>query len=572
MEKGILGVKKDPKNPMLFSFSGGDGWPSSDSEDSDYAPEASPVKPKKRRGEEGSNSRRSSPRKPLDAKKRKTGRPSKATPGSDDSTHLAVNANSTLSSDHSTIEIVVATSPQTSEPDLLKLKIGKKQSLINMTDDLDRWGRLLPSFILLKIFKTIVDADGPLPILCRVARVNRLWNDMSKQSILWRKVDLSFGWITQEERVLEQIIESKNLSQLREVNLAQWKNLTNSGIQLLADNCSMLTSIKLSGTRVNSTGLTYLVDKCPDLNSLDLSGMKTDAPHGKALHHLLESRGNKVRSLNMSYNALKNFNFTMKLIASTCSQLKVLDISNVQFTSDLVMFDIEKMQTCCTRLQILRLSNAPFRVSHASPKEQIVSPGFPDLQELDLGISGSGRGIGCEVSNNFLHRILKRSYALKLLDIRGCTSVTCESLQSLPITDLEQLFISSSSAAKYEGIEIIMTKWQHSLIVLDLSWNIYPGMSLDMAMKKLSSDPTKSKLEKLDLRGTQISCARVQSILEGCPRLNCLHLDSCRGLPRGMKKEYSGSNVVQLRQDIASLVAQAEKDEVNTTRDLCLLP
>lgn len=55
---------------------------------------------------------------------------------------------------------------------------------------------------------------------------------MSKQSILWRKVDLSFGWITQEERVLEQIIESKNLSQLREVNLAQWKNLTNSGIQV----------------------------------------------------------------------------------------------------------------------------------------------------------------------------------------------------------------------------------------------------------------------------------------------------------------------------------------------------
>jgi len=54
--------------------------------------------------------------------------------------------------------------------------------------------------------------------------------------------------------------------------------------------------------------------------------------------------------------------------------------------------------------------------------------------------------------------LLKTSFGLKTLDIRGCTSVTCESLQSLPVTDLQQLFISSSSAAKYEGIEIIMTK------------------------------------------------------------------------------------------------------------------
>ena len=37
--KGILGVKKDPKAPVLFMFKGGDDWPSSDDEhDQDYAP------------------------------------------------------------------------------------------------------------------------------------------------------------------------------------------------------------------------------------------------------------------------------------------------------------------------------------------------------------------------------------------------------------------------------------------------------------------------------------------------------------------------------------------------------
>lgn len=40
MEKGILGLKKDPKNQMLFSFvvRQGDEWPSSDSNDSDFCP------------------------------------------------------------------------------------------------------------------------------------------------------------------------------------------------------------------------------------------------------------------------------------------------------------------------------------------------------------------------------------------------------------------------------------------------------------------------------------------------------------------------------------------------------
>jgi hypothetical protein len=41
MEKGILGIKKDPKNQMLFSFvvRNGEEWASSDSGDSDYCPD-----------------------------------------------------------------------------------------------------------------------------------------------------------------------------------------------------------------------------------------------------------------------------------------------------------------------------------------------------------------------------------------------------------------------------------------------------------------------------------------------------------------------------------------------------
>ena len=38
-ELGVLGIKKDPKNPLIFTFRrGGEEWPSSDSADSDYDP------------------------------------------------------------------------------------------------------------------------------------------------------------------------------------------------------------------------------------------------------------------------------------------------------------------------------------------------------------------------------------------------------------------------------------------------------------------------------------------------------------------------------------------------------
>lgn len=42
-ERGILGVKKDPKKQMLFSFQvrQGNEWPSDDSGDSDYKPSGS---------------------------------------------------------------------------------------------------------------------------------------------------------------------------------------------------------------------------------------------------------------------------------------------------------------------------------------------------------------------------------------------------------------------------------------------------------------------------------------------------------------------------------------------------
>ena len=74
------------------------------------------------------------------------------------------------------------------------------------------------------------------------------------------------------------------------------------------------------------------------------------------------------------------------------------------------------------------------------------------------------------------------------------------------------LMMVNRLAGRLHSVTCFSFQWHHSLVELDLSWNIYPGMSLDMAMKKLASDPTISRLEVLDLRGTQVSASRVKYV------------------------------------------------------------
>ena len=66
----------------------------------------------------------------------------------------------------------------------------------------------------------------------------------------------------------------------------------------------------------------------------------------------------------------------------------------------------------------------------------------------------------------------------------------------------------------FQLIHLSHTQWQHSLRDLDLSWNLYPGMSLDCAMHKLSDDPAKSALEVLNLSGTSITSDRVKLVYD----------------------------------------------------------
>lgn len=79
---------------------------------------------------------------------------------------------------------------------------------------------------------------------------------------------------------------------------------------------------------------------------------------------------------------------------------------------------------------------------------QMESPGFPELEELSVASLADESRL---FNDEYLQRILKTSTQLKLLDVRGCSRLTHDSLIRLPTWDLKHLFLSGCSITRDLG-------------------------------------------------------------------------------------------------------------------------
>ena len=75
-----------------------------------------------------------------------------------------------------------------------------------------------------------------------------------------------------------------------------------------------------------------------------------------------------------------------------------------------------------------------------------MSPGFRHLQQFSLAkcTYRFNRGQNL-IIDDILFRILRESFNLRLLDLRGCSKLTSNSLKLLRSENLESLFLSRSS-------------------------------------------------------------------------------------------------------------------------------
>ncbi|KAH8380856.1 hypothetical protein KR200_008432 [Drosophila serrata] len=428
------------------------------------------------------------------------------------------------------------------------------------------WAQKLPEEVLFRIFEHAVDMEGCLPTLFRLGRVCSLWRQVSLRPTLWRTMDLT-TWVKEKYRTelkLKWFVDNR-CSACTELNVSNWKITDiNCFLTKLSSGCPNLAGITLSGWKgFTSDNLTYLVDNLHKLQRLDLSSINVEMNASKSavgitsLCNALQTMGSRLTHLYLAHNRLAGIPQIVGILSTHCPNLALLDLSNVttQATSHGVLH-IEKLQRGCQKLKVLRVTNSHITPSTASMQEivspltsifcfplihsscQMDSPGFPNLEELSVAALTDESRI---ISDDHLQRILKSSSKLKLLDVRNCTRLTHESLIRLPAWDIKHLFLSGCSVTRDmgSGLELIASKWAHSLIELDLAWaNVQ--QPIDNALRALAEKGRESPLAHLNLCGSSVSDEAVKEILTNCANMSSINLASCRGLPRGVKRLMQG--------------------------------
>ena len=178
------------------------------------------------------------------------------------------------------------------------------------------------------------------------------------------------------------------------------------------------------------------------------------------------------------------------------------------------MINIEKLAKGCPKLTKFRTTNTMLGLNETPIREQIASPAFPHLEELTIGVDQRGYFDGMD--DNQIERILKKSAKLRVLDIRGCKSITDSTLVRLPCWDIEYLQVAGSSicTSSRDGLELLVKKWCRTLKELDIA-NTTDSRTVDWALIALVENEEYLKLRYVqDLYRCYFLCSAVNWNLE----------------------------------------------------------
>lgn len=427
----------------------------------------------------------------------------------------------------------------------------------------------LPESILEKIFAETCVPDGSLPTLVRLCKVCKMWRDISVRPVLWKKADLNY--VKEKNRTdlrLHWLILNR-LTECEDLSMGEWKvRDIQLVLEAICEHCTKLRGLNLSGWKgLNSDNLKYLTTECKTLERLDLSSINSTSPiTAQPLVALSQTMNTRLTHLVLAHNKIAGFMQIISGIATHCPNLQLLDISNIKtFAHNTALLHVEKLQTGCPKLRVLRITNSQIWLAPVTLTEQVASPGFPMLEELSLaGLEEDQTTTSRSVDDEGIERLLKTSHKLRLLDVRGCSKLTDSGLVKVPAWDLEHLFLSACYITRLQnsGLELIVQKWSHSLLEVDLAWSTATA-SLDAAVLALAEKGPESKIRILNLCGSSVSLDPVKTVLTKCPNLYSINLQSCRALPRGIKRLYTGPAVNELRRSLNEKKTDASDSDEN---------
>ena len=87
------------------------------------------------------------------------------------------------------------------------------------------------------------------------------------------------------------------------------------------------------------------------------------------------------------------------------------------------------------------------------------------------------------------------------------------------------------------------------MIDVDLSLHTCEN-SIAGCLRSLYECEVESQLRAIQLRGSAVSFDGLKNLLIHCTQLESIDLQSCRGLPRGIKRAFGGKEFITLRNEI----------------------
>ncbi len=342
-----------------------------------------------------------------------------------------------------------------------------------------RWDELEPK-LWKRIFQYCSYNDGSVPFLVRAQRVCKKWKEVATSDPkLWTHLDLSQGRGFKERYRNDKKLEwfLKKYGNVQELKMGGWKNsVGTSTLKVVAQYCPGLISLGLcSCFKLTNEDLKLIGESFPKLERLDLSGVSPSSSSSRSavsstcLTEFITVLGQRLRVLNISNNKMAGLPFVFKALSAHSTNLEELDISNITTTSrDTININLEKFQKGCQQLRILNANHTMLSLTETPVREQVNSPGFPNLEELHIAVDSRGYFDGMDDSQ--IERVLAKSAKLRVLDVRGCQHISNSCLIRLKSWVIERLILAGCSATSdsCESIELLVKKLAN-LTELDIS-------------------------------------------------------------------------------------------------------
>eukprot|EP00899_Mesostigma_viride_P008376 jgi/Mesvir1/1753/Mv11890-RA.1 len=358
------------------------------------------------------------------------------------------------------------------------------------------------------------------------------WGERKRLSLRWPWEGSPWGAHIRSDVVrLDHL--SRSCHELRSLNVAGCKDVTEASLMEVVNRCPRLTSLDISGCKLENTSIKAVARSCPGLVHLSFNAcyLITDdslISLGRCCRQLetLEAAHTEVTDSGVAV-LVRNCpllrrvalprvtDASMGLVAEHCPQLEWLDVPDERH--GVTDVGLKLIAASCPRIHRVVIAH------HVWEKSQITDASISALAEGCRGLRHLAvRGAG--VSDASVVAVASNCTGLEYLDVSGCKNVTDASVDQLAVMcpRLRHLAVRKCDRVSDASICRILAECKE-LKELDVNDS---GVT-DVGIREVASRCR--DLEQLDISNCQVSCATLVALAQACPKLVCLHVTACGG-------------------------------------------